>query len=208
MRGGNAICIDGCGTLFRLKKPAPGTNSWTKETLVTFNLANGGKPLSKLLLDAAGSFYGTTYEGGNEPCIEGPYVHDPLVIGCGTVSKFTPPAAGNTNWTHTVIHHFDSINGAFSEGGVIADANGNFYGVTKKSSGDVCGLGQTLVLYKLTPPPAGQIWWTPSYLYKFDLTTSGTNVLGELVAAPDGRLYGTAFSGGQYYGGTLFEITR
>jgi hypothetical protein len=46
----------------------------------------------KLLLDWCGVLYGTTVYGGD--------------YGYGTVDKLTPPAAGSTHWTTTVLHSF------------------------------------------------------------------------------------------------------
>ena len=45
-------------------------------------------------------------------------------------------------------------------------------------------------------------------LHKFNVSTTGSTAIGELVRAPDGRLYGSAYmGGGGFNAGTIFEIT-
>jgi hypothetical protein len=156
-------------------------------------LANGAKPESKLLRDSTGALFGTTYMGGTGLCKDGAG----NTIGCGAVFRLLPPLPGQTNWRHSILLIFNGANGAYPEGGVVADLNGNLYGVTTRSNTNIWGLGGNGVAYKLTRPPLGQTVWMPAVLYYFQLATSGYNTLGELVRAPDGRLYGVALSGGR-----------
>lgn len=73
--GGGGDCVAdfgaGCGTVFEL------TPLGALTTLHSFDSADGANPDGGLLQATNGSFYGTTYSGGNLSC-EAPY-------GCGTV---------------------------------------------------------------------------------------------------------------------------
>ena len=79
---------------------------------------DGAQPLGGLLMDAAGSLYGTTrYGGSHEGC--------PGKWQCGTVFKL------DTNAVETVLHNFSGPDGANPISNLIMDANGDLYGTTK-----------------------------------------------------------------------------
>jgi hypothetical protein len=87
----------GLGTVFKLTPPAPGQTQWTETVLHTFeNFPDGSTPFAGVTMDATGALYGTTEGGG----------HAAGGNGCGTLFMLTPPAAGQTNWTDTVLHRF------------------------------------------------------------------------------------------------------
>ena len=48
---------------------------------------------------------------------------------------------------------------------------------------------------------------TMTLLHKFKESKDGANPMGGLVPDNSGNLYGTAYQGGQYGFGTVFEIT-
>src|ERR1700722_5190466 len=76
---------------------------------------DGSSPLGPLLLDASGSLFGTTRNGGGSGC---------KPFGCGTVFKLAPDG------TETVLHAFNKNGngkGGIPAGGVIEDAEGNLY---------------------------------------------------------------------------------
>jgi len=52
---------DGHGTVFELVNDGGG---YTLNTLVNFNVTNGGNPQGNLIADASGDLFGTTFEGG------------------------------------------------------------------------------------------------------------------------------------------------
>jgi uncharacterized repeat protein (TIGR03803 family) len=62
--GGDLLCNsgNGCGTMFKLKPHANGT--WRKFVLNRFGAHPGAFPTSGVVLDTAGSIYGTTSGGG------------------------------------------------------------------------------------------------------------------------------------------------
>jgi uncharacterized repeat protein (TIGR03803 family) len=128
-----------------------------------------------------GNLYGTTYEGG----ANGVY---------GTVFEITP--AGQL----TTLHSFDYFDdGAYPQAGLVQATNGNFYGTTYWAGANGGG-----TIFEITP--AGQL----TTLYSFCSQTNCTD--GEepeagLVQATNGNLYGTTWSGGTNFDGTVFAIT-
>jgi hypothetical protein len=108
-----------------------------------------------------------------------------------------------------VLHDFLGPEGAFPQGGVIADAAGTLYGLTSAGGPSSYGglLGSDGTFYRITPPAAGGTYWIHTVLYNFNIGTSGREPVGELVRDPGGRMFGVTYGGGQHYGGTLFEIT-
>jgi uncharacterized repeat protein (TIGR03803 family) len=210
--GGTGPCSDsfsnimGCGTVFKLTPPASGQSVWVKATLHNFVAgADGAVPHGKLLLDAAGTVYGTTYQGGTGTCVDFVY----SVIGCGIIYRLTPAAPGSSDWTESIIYTFTGPDGAFPQGGVIMDAAGTLFGTASgggpMSYGLVGGYG---LVFKLAPPTDAQTYWTETVLYNFDLDTSGKLPLGELVRDSAGCLFGVANSGGPNFGGTIFEVVQ
>jgi uncharacterized protein YceK len=217
LSGGNGGCTDlfgyvvGCGTIFKLTPPAPGSTTWTKTTLHHLKGGtDGALPFGKLLLDGSGNLYGTTSQGGNSQCGDG----IGNVIGCGTVFKLAPPTPGRTGWTKTVVHHFKGIpDGTSPQSGLMADAAGNLYGTTFGGGSGLCsdlvyrnvGCG---TVFKLTPPAAGQTAWTEKVVYNFRGLADGWEPIGELVTDAAGNLYGAGQLGGTDKGyGTVFRIT-
>jgi uncharacterized repeat protein (TIGR03803 family) len=102
----------GGGTVFQL---APSGSSWTYSVLYSFTGTNNGcGPLGSLVMDKAGSLYGTTYcDGAN---------HD------GNVFKLTPSGG---SWTYTSLHDFTGRDdGGYPVSNVVFDAKGNLYGTT------------------------------------------------------------------------------
>src|SRR5262249_31891411 len=124
------------GTVFQLR-----SGTTTPVTLASFNGANGSLPDSGLIADSQGNLFGTTPVGGAN--------------GKGVVFEMT---AGD----HAIIDlvNFDGVNGASPFGGVVADAQGNFYGATRLGGTNIGGL-----VFKL---PAGSR--TPTTVASFTTT--------------------------------------
>jgi hypothetical protein len=208
--GGTGPCVDflsepvGCGTVFKLTPPGPGQVTWTKTTLHHFSGgADGNMPEYKLLVDASGAVYGTTYEGGYGRCTD--WLSN--VVGCGVVFKLVPPAAGNTAWTESVLYSFSGPDGAYPQGGLILDGYGGLIGTASGggpvSYGVVGGYG---LVFRLSPPANGQQSWTQTVLYNFDIRSSGSEPVGELIRDLAGHLFGVTYSGGEGMGGTVYEL--
>jgi uncharacterized repeat protein (TIGR03803 family) len=110
------------GTVFRVNIGAK-----TLTTLAMFDVENGLNPYGTLIADADGNLYGTTFAGG--------------AFTFGTVFRV---AAG----THALetLATFDGANGASPFGGLIAEADGSFYGTTNYGGTYNCGTVFKLVL--------------------------------------------------------------
>lgn len=156
-RAGNLYGIAN-SDIFKLTPPKAGQTTWTKTVLHT---VNAGPPL-RLLMDEAGDFYGVTYATG---------------LLAGSVFKLAHPTAGQTAWTETVLHTFDSLHYRPSSG-LTMDGAGNLYGAVVTSFE---GYG---VVYKLARPAAGKTAWTETALAP---VVHG----GGVVFDQAGNLYGT-----------------
>ena len=198
----------GGGTVFELAPPPAGGTEWTETVLYSFcsqaGCTDGNAPAAGLLLDASGNLYGTTSAGGAN--------------GGGAVFELAPPAAGQTEWSETVLYSFCSQGGKSCTDGdgpladLITDAVGNLYGTT--AYGGAQGGG---TVFELTPPPVGGTEWTATVLHNFCSLGSQSCVDGVfpfagLIMDAKGNLYGTTYYGGDTMymgvgGGTVFELT-
>lgn len=147
------------------------TRAGQEAVLFTFPDSPGGYwPISNLVRDAAGNFYGVNSFGGSQGS------------GDGAVYRISPSGQ------ESVIYAFGlGRGGAFPSSGVVLDQAGNLYGTT--SSGGQYGSG---TVYKVTP--AGQE--TVLFGFGAELGATGENVEGGVVFDADGNLYGTAEQGG------------
>jgi uncharacterized repeat protein (TIGR03803 family) len=175
------------GTAFELTPAADGT--WTDSVLYTFqrNGLDGYDPVAGLILDSAGSLYGTTIGGG-------PFLD-------GVVFELMPAAGGG--WTHKVLHNFNHSggDGANPDAGLIFDRGGNLYGTTL--NGGAYNYG---TVFELMPQAGGR--WVERILYHFNNNGGdGYNPAAGLIFDAAGNLYGTTSYGGIYNAGTVFELT-
>jgi uncharacterized repeat protein (TIGR03803 family) len=167
------------------------TSTWAAaEDTVLHSFSNNGTdgivPDGGVIFDAAGNLYGTTWAGGT--------------YSAGTVYELTP--AGGGGWTEQVLHSFgNGTDGAFLAAGLIFDTAGNLYGTT--AGGGTYSDG---TVFELTPTAGGG--WTEKVLYSFNGNgTDGYAPYSGLVFDAAGNLYGTAYYGGTYSRGTVFELT-
>jgi uncharacterized repeat protein (TIGR03803 family) len=180
------------GVVFELFPRANG--KWGEKILhsFAFNGTDGANPDSSLVFDSAGNLYGTTSLGGNQP------------IALGTVFELSPGAGGA--WTETILHNFGdcAADGCGPTGSLILDSTGNLYGTAPSGGTDDGG-----VVFELTPAGGGV--WTDTVMFTFTSVggdyTYGENPEAGLVFDASGNLYGTAHGGGEFNGGTVFEIT-
>jgi uncharacterized repeat protein (TIGR03803 family) len=155
------------------------TETGALTTLHSFDGTDGDTPLAGLVQASNGNFYGTTSAGG--------------AYGLGTVFEITP--AGNL----TTLHSFDGTDGKAPVAGLIQASNGDFYGTTNSGGAHDSG-----TVFEITQ--AGKL----NVLYSFCSQTNCTDGIAPvagLVQATNGKLYGTASSGGAYSAGTFFAIT-
>jgi uncharacterized repeat protein (TIGR03803 family) len=170
--GGGAArnnCLGGCGTVFKLS--ADGTET----VLYTFSTkATDGHYPTGLLTGSDGAFYGTTQNGGSQDCE------------CGTIFKLTPDG------TESLLHVFHGgSDGIFPRSGLVADADGNFYGTTVEGgTGGCVSNGGCGIVFKLAPDG------TETVLYAFKGGNDGAAPLAPLVIDNAGNFYGTTSAGG------------
>ncbi len=219
-RSGGAF---GFGSVFKLSKRG-------KETvLYSFSGGpDGGTPFGGLILDSAGTLYGTTYAGGAS-------------AGHGVVFKL------DEGGTETVLHTFTaSTDGANPYAGLTRDNQGNLYGTTyfggKLGFGTIFKIdtaGKETVLHSFAGPEGanpyfgslvidgkGNVFGTAStggasnlgtvfalnlisrklrVLHTFD-GADGASPLGGLLRDTHGRLYGTTYQGGTFGAGVVFIL--
>lgn len=150
------------GVVYELVRGTDG--SWTEKVLYSFPGGNGGaSPLGKLVFDAAGNLYGTTYY---------------------TAYELSPTSSGS--WTVKTLHNFaGGTDGANVQSGLVLDKAGNLYGTTYRG-GKHYG-----TVFKLTPQANGT--WAETILHRFfPAGGDGFNPqLAELIVDANGDLYGT-----------------
>jgi uncharacterized repeat protein (TIGR03803 family) len=97
-----------CGTIFEL---TPSMGKWVFNLLHTFD--DGCEPSGPLTFGAPGSLYGMTRWGGDG--------------GVGIVFSLSE---SDSKWNYTVVHSFNSEDGAYPFGGLAFDQQGIIYGTT------------------------------------------------------------------------------
>jgi uncharacterized repeat protein (TIGR03803 family) len=184
----SAIFISGCNhsssTVPQLiGKTQPGNQVGAANPLMKYSILysfhgpDGKNPNGSLVQDAAGNFYGTASGTGAQR-------H-------GIVFKLDPRGS------ESVFFQFKAglSTGRQPSGGVVQDANGNFYGVTWTGGSNDLG-----VVYKLDP--AGN----ETILHSFN-GADGANPQGTLSRDAFGNLYGTTYFGGSKNFGVVFKIS-
>ena len=117
----------GGGTVFEL---TPSGGSWTYDYLYGFTGGIDLGPYDKLVMDAAGNLYGTTFADGR--------------YGYGSVFKLTRSGGG---WNYTSLHDFTGgSDGSNPVCSLVFDASGNIYGTASGGGTDQDG-----VVFQITP---------------------------------------------------------
>jgi uncharacterized repeat protein (TIGR03803 family) len=162
----------------------PASAAVTETVLHDFTGNNSGAvPESNLIFDRLGNLYG---EAGSDG-----------VLPFGNVYELSPDGTGG--WNYTDIFEFGSDGlGAFPNGPLTMDDEGNLYGVT--SAG---GTNDTGTVYELNQSNGT---WSITYLYSFGpmLGADGNNPNG--VTYFHGALFGTTIYGGKNQSGTVFAV--
>jgi uncharacterized repeat protein (TIGR03803 family) len=189
-------CSDpGCGgSVFEL---SPTKSGWQEQDLYGFTGgSDGGVSEANLVFDAAGNLYGTTVYGGSTGCVSN--------YGCGVVFEVSP---GKNGWSESVLHTFSATDGAYPQGSVIFDRQGNLYSTTSYG-----GSGSCDVLYE--PPGCGTVFslkpgktgWKESVLYNFGDGDDGGIPFAAVIMDDQGDLLGTTFDGGSGHDGVAFKL--
>lgn len=167
------------GTVFQLTRSS---GSWTESVIHRFGGKDGAYPVDSLVLDDAGSLYGTTVFGGR--------------FSGGTVFQLAP---SDDAFTETVLYEFTGRNdGIDPEAALILDQKGALYGTTMAGN-----------VFTLSPPASGDTKWSLKVIYTFGGgPNSGQLSAGTLLAAGNGVLYGTQkFGGGPANAGAVYQLT-
>jgi uncharacterized repeat protein (TIGR03803 family) len=141
---------------------------------------DGESPAAGLTLASDGNFFGTTQAGGTS--------------GNGTIFKM------NLAGAVTILHSFasDDPNGTEPWGALIQASDGNLYGTCY--DGGANGYGTVF-----------RISTSGSFAKIYDFTIAAGNVgylpRAGVIQASDGNLYGTAWEGGEYGGGSVYQVT-
>ena len=160
------------GTLFKLDKFG------NEVVLHSFRLSpDGAYPYAAVILDSAGSLYGTTNGGG--------------AFNSGTVFKLA------AMYTENVVHSFNgTTDGAYPISALTLDPTGSLFGTANQG-----GSGQEGTIFKLTNK--GRF----SVLHTFKGILQGANPAAGLILDSSGNFYGTTTEGGNLDDdGTIFEL--
>ena len=170
------------GTVFEIANNA---GSYTLNTLVSFNGANGKGPFAGLIADAVGDLFGTTASGGT--------------YGDGTVFELVNNGGGS--YTQNTLASFNGTDGEQPYfGGLIADTAGDLFGTTVL--GGANGDGTVFEIAKT----GGSYASMPTTLVSFD-GANGSQPYAALIADAAGDLFGTTSAGGANGDGTVFELS-
>jgi uncharacterized repeat protein (TIGR03803 family) len=222
--GGNATCLNGCGTVFKI------TPAGQLTTLHNFDYTDGADGTGALVQATDGNLYGTTELGGafgsgvifkitTSGTFSVFYTFTGGADGAAPVAGMIQATDGNlygTTWgygynnlnqgtvfkisltgTLTTLHSFQLTDGALPFAPVYQAKDGNFYGTTEE--GGTFNYG---TVFSMTPSGA------VTTLHSFAGGTDGDTPISPLIEATDGNFYGTASYDGKYPNfGTVYRIT-
>lgn len=165
-----------------------GGGVWNPDVIYNFTgpPKDGSNPDDTLVLDQAGSLYGTTTAGG--------------ASNNGTVFKMSH---GKNGWTERILYSFKGVrknDGSGPFAGIVFDAKGNIYGATQ--SGGKHGDGTVFEL----AAPVGKGKYVEKVLWSFS-GADGHAPFADLILDSAGNLYGTTTAGGSSNNGVVFEVT-
>jgi uncharacterized repeat protein (TIGR03803 family) len=167
------------GTIYKV------TGTGTRTRLVSFTgiagAAPGGKPRGPLVLASDGNFYGLTEEGG--------------AANTGVIFRLTAEGA------YTVASSFSTTGPRSPLGGFVMGIDGRLYATT--SFGGTADAGTVI---RFTPGP--NTWETLGEFTGAAGPAPGEMPAGELLAGPDGTIYGTTLLGGAADEGVVFRCSE
>jgi len=173
------------GTAFELVPQSNG--NWSEKVLHSFcpSCEDGYFSVAGATLDEEGNLFGTTLDGAG-------------ATSYGAVFELSPEQPGT--WKETVLHSFNSNDGAYPNGGLVIDSKGNIFGTTNMG-----GANESGIVFELSLGEDG-IWAEKAVHLFGEKAFDGWNPQAGLVSDADGNLYGTTKGGGTGGNGTVFEI--
>lgn len=156
---------------------AIGARAQTFRSLLSFDKADGGRPLPALIQGRDGTYYGTSQQGGANDL--------------GVVFEIAPGAARTT--LYSFCSQANCADGAHPNGRLVLGVDGNLYGATGFE-------GSYGTVFKITPRG------TLTTLYTFCPGDNCVGVPNGLAQASNGDFYGTT-QGTAFSYGTVFKIT-
>jgi uncharacterized repeat protein (TIGR03803 family) len=181
------------GVVFKLVPTTKG--HWAESALYTFcaaeGCADGAVPLTGVIIDGAGTIWGTTSNGGI-------VVAGQCAQGCGTIFKITPN--GTESLAYSFCSQADCADGGVPSG-LVMNGAGTIYGATGTG-----GTGQHGTIFSFADSALAALY---SVTCRRGVTCrSGAMPTGELVLNAAGDLFGLYQNGGRNNeGGTVFQFT-
>ncbi len=211
------------GLVFEL---SPSGADWTETVVYAFcpdGPCEGINPQSGVIFDPAGDLWGVTPGPLSvvfelSPSANG-WTDQSIYKSAGILTPLTMDAAGNIffvgfaqvvtelspdgsgGWNASTIYTLSSggDSPAGPTGPFVVDQAGNLYGATFGGGGDKDG-----TVYRLSPGASG---WTEKTLYSFRKTDrNGYQPGAGVVLDAAGNVFGVTDAGGEYGGGTVFEL--
>lgn len=177
--------IDARGTVFQLTPSS--TGQWIETQLWSFTGgADGWLPEAGVAITHTGKVYAAASTFGT-------FQH-------GAVIELTPNQSGG--WTEASVTDFPFADGGLPNVSLVADAFGNFFGVT--SVGGTYGCG---TIFELTKANHGKWNKRTLYAFKADAASQCTATPSALTMDSTGNLFGENELGGQQHFGSVFELS-
>jgi len=124
-----------------------------------------------------------------------------LAVATVTLIVILVLAPGASAASYKVLYQFTGGgDGSSPSATLVFDASGALYGTT--NWGGCCNSGTVFQLV-----PNGDGTWTKNTLYSFTAGTEWGGVMSKVIFDGSGNLYGTTLGGGDYGGGTVYELT-
>jgi len=181
---GGRLGYKGYGIVFELAAPAQGNGAFTYRIIHNFTGGtDGGLPSSPVMVDTAGTLYGTTPSATGAPG--------------GNVFALTPPPQHGGKWRFHNLYLFQNgADGALGYFGTpLVLAGGALYGVTQTGGSSLQCTGGCGTVFYLTPGANKAAPWTYHLGYSFPGGAGGS--LPQNIAGPDvnGVFYATTWGG-------------
>lgn len=167
----------GCGVIYKMTQS---NGQWTQSPIYDFSGGfNGGEPNTPIVFDDAGNIFGTAAEGGMY----------------GSIYELSP---SGSDWVGSIIHRFTRPSDGQLPIGLLFH-QGNLFGTTTTGGDEGGGF-----VYELSQN-GGQ--WVLNPLQNFAPDGFEPTVSAPMISDPQGNLYGTSLSGGQFGKGSVFKLT-